>query len=71
MPRGSTRAEDGARAVGDPQARVIVAAEHHDPFGFLGMHTDGEALVVRIFAGGGSSNSSIADPARSSPRARA
>lgn len=35
--------------MGDPQARVIVAAEHHDPFGFLGMHTDGEALVVRVF----------------------
>jgi len=37
-------------AAGDQRAaEAIVHAAHHDPFGYLGMHEDGDAVVVRAF----------------------
>ena len=33
----------------DWAGEAIVHAAHHDPFGYLGMHREGDGLIVRAF----------------------
>ncbi len=48
-------AKSGAKPRLDPQIAPIVAARHGDPFAFLGMHVEGDGLVVRAMLPGAAS----------------
>lgn len=43
-----------AVATGDWALQAILAADHHDPFGYLGMHRDARGIIVRVFIPGAS-----------------
>ena len=50
MPRGSTEAKRRAAPESDdPRARAIAQGVDDDPFGYLGMHVQDGALIVRAF----------------------
>ncbi len=41
--------QEGSATRDERAIQAIVRADHHDPFSFLGMHRDGQGLVVRVF----------------------